>query len=161
MPGLIQKSGYIKPGNGGSHYAEYIATREGVELIEAPPPSHDGGGYLEYMAQRPRSHGLFSADGPADLEKTMEEINGHTGPVWTFVYSLKREDAHRLGYENGESWRRLLLAHQAELATAMKIPPSNFRWCAAFHDEKHHPHIHMMVWSADPKQGFLTEKGIE
>ena len=161
MTGLLQKSGYIKPGNGGGHYAEYIATREGVELIEAPHPTHDSGGYLEYMAQRPRSHGLFSADGPADLEKTMEEINGHTGPVWTFVYSLKREDAHRLGYENSESWRRLLLAHQAELATAMKIPPSNFRWCAAFHDEKHHPHIHMMVWSADPKQGYLTEKGIE
>ena len=161
MPGLIQKSGYIKPGNGGGHYAEYIATREGVELIEAPHPSHDGGGYLEYMAQRPRSHGLFSADGPADLEKTMEEINGHTGPVWTFVYSLKREDAHRLGYENSESWRKLLLAHQTELAQAMKISPSSFRWRAAFHDEKHHPHIHMMVWSADPKQGYLTEKGIE
>ena len=161
MPGLIQKSGYIKPGNGGGHYAEYIATREGVELIEAPSPSHDGGGYLEYMAQRPRSHGLFSADGPADLEKTMEEINAHTGPVWTFVYSLKREDAHRLGYETSESWRKLLLAHQTELAQAMKISPSSFRWRAAFHDEKHHPHIHMMVWSADPKQGFLTEKGIE
>ena len=161
MLGLIQKSGYIKPGNGGGHYAEYIATREGVELLEVPHPAHDGGGYLEYMAQRPRSHGLFSADGPADLEKTMEEINGHTGPVWTFVYSLKREDAHRLGYENSKSWRRLLLAHQAELATAMKITPSSFRWCAAFHDEKHHPHIHMMAWSADPKQGYLTEKGIE
>ena len=160
MPGLIQKSGYIKPGNSGGHYAEYIATREGVELIEAPPPSHDGGGYLEYMAQRPRSHGLFSADGPADLEQTMEEINGHTGPVWTFVYSLKREDAHRLGYENSESWRRLLLAHQAELATAMKIPPSNFRWCAAFHDEKHHPHIHMMAWSAKPGQAYLSKEGI-
>ena len=161
MPGLIQKSGYIRPGNGGGHYAEYIATREGVELIEAPHPAHDGGGYLEYMAQRPRSHGLFSADGPADLEKTMEEINGHTGPVWTFVYSLKREDAHRLGYENSESWRKLLLAHQTELAQAMKISPNNFRWRAAFHDEKHHPHIHMMVWSTEPKQGFLTEKGIE
>ena len=161
MPGLIQKSGYIKPGNGGGHYAEYIATREGVELIEAPHPAHDGGGYLEYMAERPRSHGLFSADGPADLEKTMEEINGHTGPVWTFVYSLKRKDAHRLGYETSESWRRLLLAHQTELAQAMKISPSSFRWCAAFHDEKHHPHIHMMIWSADPKQGYLTEKGIE
>lgn len=161
MPGLIQKSGYIKPGNGGGHYAEYIATREGVELIEAPSPSHDGGGYLEYMAQRPRSHGLFSADGPADLENTMEEINGHTGPVWTFVYSLKREDAHRLGYENSESWRKLLLSHQTELAQAIKISPKKFRWCAAFHDEKHHPHIHMMVWSADPKQGYLTEKGIE
>ena len=156
MKGLIQKSGYIKPGSGGGHYAEYIATREGVEVMEPV-----AGGYLEYMAERPRSHGLFSADGPADLEKTMEEINAHAGPVWTFVYSLKREDAARLGYENGESWRGLLLAHQTELAAAMKIPPSSFRWCAAFHDEKHHPHIHMMEWSEDPKQGYLTERGIE
>lgn len=157
MKGLIQKSGYIKPGSGGGHYAEYIATRDGVELMEPMA----GGGYLEYIAERPRSHGLFFADGAADLEQTMEEINAHAGPVWTFIYSLKREDAARLGYENGESWRRLLLAHQTELATAMKIPPSSFRWCAAFHDEKHHPHIHMMAWSADPKQGYLTEKGIE
>ena len=157
MKGLIQKSGYIKPGSGGGHYAEYIATRDGVELMEPTA----GGGYLEYIAERPRSHGLFSADGAADLEQTMEEINAHAGPVWTFIYSLKREDAARLGYENGESWRRLLLAHQIELAAAMKIPPSSFRWCAAFHDEKHHPHIHMMVWSTDPKQGYLTEKGIE
>lgn len=157
MKGLIQKSGYIKPGSGGGHYAEYIATRDGVELMEPTA----GGGYLEYIAERPRSHGLFSADGAADLEQTMEEINAHAGPVWTFIYSLKREDAARLGYENGESWRRLLLAHQTELATAMKIPPSSFRWCAAFHDEKHHPHIHMMAWCADPKQGYLTEKGIE
>ena len=156
MKGLIQKSGYIKPGSGGGHYAEYIATRDGVELMEPA-----AGGYLEYMAERPRSHGLFSADGAADLEQTMEEIRAHTGPVWTFIYSLKREDAARLGYENGESWRRLLLAHQAELAAAMKIPPGSFRWRAAFHDEKHHPHIHMMVWSADPRQGYLTEKGIE
>lgn len=157
MKGLIQKSGYIKPGSGGGHYAEYIATRDGVELMEPTA----GGGYLEYIAERPRSHGLFSADGAADLEQTMEEIHAHAGPVWTFIYSLKREDAARLGYENGESWRRLLLAHQTELATAMKIPPSSFRWCAAFHDEKHHPHIHMMVWSTDPEQGYLTEKGIE
>ena len=154
MEGLIQKSGYIRPGNGGGHYAEYIATRDGVE---EPKP----GGYLEYMVERPRSYGLFSADGPADLEKTMDEINGHTGPVWTFIYSLKREDAVRLGYDSAESWRKLLLAHQAELAAAMKIPPKDFRWRAAFHDEKHHPHIHMMAWSADPKQGYLTEKGIE
>ncbi len=157
MKGLIQKSGYIKPGSGGGHYAEYIATRDGVELMEPTA----GGGYLEYIAERPRSHGLFSASGGADLEQTMEEIDAHAGPVWTFIYSLKRKDAARLGYENGESWRRLLLAHQTELATAMKIPPSSFRWCAAFHDEKHHPHIHMMVWSTDPKQGYLTEKGIE
>ena len=50
MEGLIQKSGYIRPGNGGGHYAEYIATRDGVEELKP-------GGYLEYMAERPRSHG--------------------------------------------------------------------------------------------------------
>ena len=81
--------------------------------------------------------------------------------MWTLIYSLKREDAVRLGYDSAESWRKLLLAHQTELAQAMKISPQNFRWRAAFHDEKHHPHIHMMVWSADSKQGYLTEKGIE
>ena len=138
MKGLIQKSGYIRPGNGGGHYAEYIATRDGVEELKP-------GGYLAYMAERPRSHGLFSADGLADLEKTTDEINGHTGPVWTLIYSLKREDAVRLGYDSAESWRKLLLAHQTELAQAMKISPQNFRWRAAFHDEKHHPHIHMMA----------------
>lgn len=156
MTGLIQKSGYIKPGSGGGNYAKYIATRDGVELVEPV-----AGGYLEYIAERPRSHGLFSAEGIADLEQTMREINGHTGPVWTLIYSLKREDAARLGYESGESWRRLVLAHETELAAAMKIPPKDFRWCAAFHNEKHHPHIHMMVWSENPKQGYLTEKGIE
>ena len=157
MKGLIQKSGYIQPGSGGEQYVKYIATRDGVERIE----STAGGGYLEYMAERPRSHGLFSADGTADLAEMMKEISSHNAPVWTFIYSLRREDAARLGYDTGESWRRLLLAHQTELAAAMKIPPGDFRWCAAFHDEKHHPHIHMMVWSRDPKQGYLTEKGIE
>ena len=155
MQGLIQKSGYIKPGGSAGNYAEYIGTRDGVELLNA------GDQYLKYIAERPRSHGLFSNVQNTDLEKTMQEVNSHPAPVWTFIYSLKREDAARLGYDSAESWRKLLLAHQTELAEAMKIPPNQFRWCAAFHDEKHHPHIHMMVWSADPKQGYLTEQGIE
>ena len=74
-----------------------------MELIEAPLSPRQGNGYLEYMAERPRSHSLFSANGPADLERSMEKISGHEGPVWTFLYSLKREDAVRLGYENSES----------------------------------------------------------
>ena len=126
-----------------------------MELLNA------GDQYLKYIAERPRSHGLFSNVQNTDLEKTMQEVNSHPAPVWTFIYSLKREDAVRLGYDSAESWRKLLLAHQTELAEAMKIPPNQFRWCAAFHDEMHHPHIHMMVWSADPKQGYLTEQGIE
>jgi len=160
MTGLIQKIGYIKPGSGGAgNYAKYIATRDGVEMVTEDVQASDR--YMKYIAERPRSHGLFSAEQSTDLEKTMAEVSAHSAPVWTFIYSLKREDAARLGYASAESWRRLITAHQVELAEAMKIPPKDFRWCAAFHDEKHHPHIHMMVWSADPKQGYLTEKGIE
>ena len=132
-----------------------------MELIEAPHLSRESGGYLQYITERPRSHGLFSGDGVADMEETMDAVSAHNGPVWTFIYSLMREDAARLGYESAESWRKFLLAHQTELAQAMKIPPKDFRWCATFHDEKHHPHIHMMVWSKVPKQGYLTERGIE
>ncbi len=117
MQGLIQKSGYIKPGGGAGNYAEYIATRDGVELLNR------SGQYMEYIAERPRSHGLFSNTESVDLEMTMKEVSNHPAPVWTFIYSLRREDAARLGYDSAASWRRLLLAHQTELAEAMKILP--------------------------------------
>ena len=122
--------------------------------------------YMRYIATRPRvekhgSHGLFSAADKTDLDAAMWMLKKHEGNVWTLIYSLRREDAARLGYDNAESWRKLLLAYQAEMADAMKISPENFRWYAAFHDEGHHPHIHMMVWSDDPKQGYLNRAGIE
>ena len=153
MTGLIQKSGFIKPGKAAG-YIKYIATRDGVEKIGPE-------GYMEYMATRPGSHGLFSGQSDTDLNAVMKEVEQHTGPVWTLIYSLHREDAARLGYDSAASWRQLIKAHQVELASAMKIPPEQFRWCAAYHDEGEHPHIHMTVWSADPAQGFLTPDGIK
>ena len=162
MKGLIQKSGYIKSGsNGAGNYMSYIATRDGVEVLTNVPSRQESDKYMKYIAERPRSHGLFSSAASTSLTKAMNEVSRHPGPVWTFVFSLKREDAVRLGYDDAASWQRLIKAHQAELAEAMKIPPNQLRWCAAFHDEKHHPHTHVMAWSEDPTQGYLTEKGIE
>ena len=60
-------------------------------------------------------------------------------------------------YDNAESWRLALLAHQNDFAEAMQIPPEHLHWYAAFHDEGEHPHIHMMLWSDDPKYGFLRK----
>ena len=153
MVKLIQKSGFIKPGKAAG-YLKYIATRDGVEKIGPE-------GYLEYMAERPGSHGLFGSQPVEDLAAVMRDAQQHTGPVWTFIYSLHREDAARLGFDNAQSWRNLIKAHQVELATAMKISPEQFRWYAAYHDAGEHPHIHMTVWSDDPKQGFLTPDGIK
>ena len=107
MVGLIQKSGIIKPGQAAGSI-EYIATRDGVEKIGSE-------GYLEYMAARPGSHGLFSSRPVVSLDAVMKEAEQHAGPVWTLIYSLRREDAARLGYDNADSWRKLIKAHQVEL----------------------------------------------
>ena len=122
-------------------------------------------GYMQYIATRPRvqkrgAHGLFSSATAVDLTAAMSELEAHEGNVWTIIYSLRREDAARLHYDSAAAWRSLLMMHQVDLANAMKISTDNFQWYAAFHDEGHHPHIHMMVWSDDPKEGFLTKDGI-
>ena len=80
--------------------------------------------------------------------------------VWTHIISLKREDAARLGYDHAQAWRNLLRAHRNEIAEAMHIPPNDFRWYAAFHNEGHHPHVHMMAWSVKPGQAYLNRDGI-
>ena len=157
MAKLIQKSGFLSKKRAG-RYMKYIATRDGVEIL-----NEDAEGiYLRYIATRPRTekhegHGLFGAEPHVDLEKTMQELKTHEGNVWTIIYSLRREDAARLGYDNAESWRLALLAHQNDFAEAMQIPPEHLHWYAAFHDEGEHPHIHMMLWSDDSKYGFLRK----
>ena len=122
-------------------------------------------GYMQYIATRPRvqkrgTHGLFSSATAVDLTAAMSELEAHEGNVWTIIYSLRREDAARLEFDNADAWRTLLMENSAALAKSMKISFDNFRWYAAFHDEGHHPHIHMMVWSTDPKEGYLTKDGI-
>ena len=121
--------------------------------------------YMKYIATRPRaerlgSHGLFGDEDYVDLRAAMEELDHYTGNVWTHIISLKREDAARLGYDNAEAWRDLLRAHRNDVAAAMHIPPNDFRWYAAFHDEGNHPHVHMMAWSVKPGQAYLNRDGI-
>ena len=157
MSKLIQKAGFLNPKRAG-RYMNYIATRDGVELLDENADSI----YMRYIATRPRAekhgeHGLFGAEDAVDLEKTMDELKEHEGNVWTIIYSLRREDAARLGYDNAASWRALLRSKQADFAEAMQIPPLQLRWYAAFHDEGDHPHIHKMLWSDDPKYGFLRK----
>ena len=157
MSKLIQKAGFLNTKRAG-RYMNYIATRDGVELLDENADSI----YMHYIATRPRvekhgEHGLFGAEDAVDLEKAMQELQTHKGNVWTIIYSLRREDAARLGYDNAASWRALLRSKQADFAEAMQIPPSQLRWYAAFHDEDNHPHIHMMLWSDDPKYGFLRK----
>ncbi len=122
-------------------------------------------GYMKYIATRPRterlsSHGLFGDEDNVDLDAAMAELDSYTGNVWTHIISLHREDAARLGYDNANAWRNLIRAHRNNIAAAMKIPPKDFHWYAAYHDEGDHPHIHMMAWSTKPGQAYLSREGI-
>lgn len=122
-------------------------------------------GYARYIATRPRAerlgdYGLFGDEDGVDLGKAMSELEHYTGNVWTHIISLHREDAERLGYNNAQAWRSLLRTHRNDIAAAMKIPPQDFRWYAAFHDEGKHPHVHMMAWSVKPEQAYLSKDGI-
>lgn len=123
--------------------------------------------YVRYIAQRPRvekisSHGLFTDGGvPIVLSDVQKEVAESKSNVWTHIISLKREDAERLGYNNAKAWMNLIRSQRNMIAENMKIAPENFRWYAAFHNEGHHPHIHMIAYSTKPNEAYLTEKGIE
>ena len=122
---------------------------------------------VTYMAERPGveklgPHGLFNQyDDKIDLDSVAEEVGQHQGVVWTHVVSLHREDAERLGYNKAEVWKDLVRRNMMELAKAHQIDLDQLQWYAAFHNTTHHPHIHLLVYSKDPRQGWLSKKGID
>ena len=123
--------------------------------------------FVGYMAMRPGvekrgSHGLFNEKNePIILNQAANEIAEHKGNVWSHVVSLRREDAVRLGFDNSDAWRELVKRHISNIAKTQNIPLCNLKWYAAYHDTTHHPHIHLLVYSTNPKQGFLTKAGID
>ena len=162
MADIILKCRYLSP-RAKSHAGNlirYIATREGVEIIDKRE------NYVGYIAMRPGAekrgaHGLFHAgETPLALSKVAREVATHEGIVWTNILSITRKDAERLGYETGEAWRNLLRANAHLMADAMKIPAGDLIWYAAFHNEAHHPHIHMVAYSKG-KEPYLSEAGIQ
>lgn len=109
-------------------------------------------GYLKYIATRPGAekhgaHGLFGRQENTNLTAAMHDLTAHNGNVWTIIYSLHREDAERLGYNNAAAWRKLLVSQQNKFAEAFHVPVSALHWYAAYHDADTHPHIHMMIWT--------------
>ena len=122
--------------------------------------------YADYIATRPRvekvgTHGLFSDEFiEVNLSEVSAELNAHEGNVWTVIVSLRREDAERLGYSRVDAWQKLCRSHTKELANALRIPQDQLKWYAAFHNESHHPHIHLMAYADDPSVGYLSRKGV-
>jgi len=122
--------------------------------------------FIDYISHRPGvqkdgEHGLWDAHGKVqNLAQAVREVAEHTGNVWTPVIALRREDAERLGYDSAENWQALVNASVCDIAAAYKIQPDNLRWYAAFHRKPNQVHIHMILFSADPKEGIRQVKSV-
>ena len=132
---------FIEPMDGRENYLDYVANRPGVKALG--------------------EHGLWDANGKVpSLENAVAEVARHTGNVWTPVISLSRENAERLGYTDLKNWQELINASITDIAKGYKIHPDHLRWYAALHEKEKHLHVHMVIFSTDPKEGFLTKQGI-
>lgn len=163
MPKIIVTSRYIKPNahQKFGNYIRYIATREGVAIPENKREI-DREIFMNYLDSRPQSHGLFTGtNDKIVLDKAAKEIANHQGTIWTHIVSLRREDAERMDFNTLDAWRDLVRMHIKDIAEAQKISPQKIRWYAAFHNKETNPHVHIVVYSQNPKEGYLTNAGIE
>ena len=189
MARLVVKVKYMKSSKGRKigGYAEYIGTREGVAKIDDShkkkllpsdgvlldenssgmfPEGISPKTYADYIATRPRAerngqHGLFTDAGvEVNLKEVSRELNAFEGTIWTAIVSIRREDAEKLGFDTGARWRNMLRAHRDELAEIFRIKPETFTWYSAFHDEGHHPHVHMIIYDK-ANNGYLDKEGVE
>lgn len=122
--------------------------------------------YVDYVATRPGvkklgEHGLWNADGKVPvLQNAVDEVAHHPGNVWTPVIAIQRSDAERLGYDSAESWRSLICSEIDQIAKAYKILPSHLKWYAAFHEKERSVHVHLIIFSTEPNEGYLTKPAI-
>ena len=122
--------------------------------------------YVDYVANRPGvkklgEHGLWNADGKVPvLQNAVDEVAHHPGNVWTPVIAIQRSDAERLGYDSADSWRSLICSELDQIAKAYKILPSHLKWYAAFHEKERSVHVHLVIFSTDPCEGYLTKPAI-
>lgn len=159
-----------------SEYSSYLneptkgsASELIASVIESHPDLLYDKTYLDYMATRPRvdtmsgTHGLFSEEGkPLDLAEASRKVSEYSGNVFTVIVSVKREDAERLGYNTAERWRDMIRAEIPTIAEAHDIPLEELEWYGAFHNEAHHPHVHLLLYSRDENYpGYIKKTGID
>ena len=118
--------------------------------FEVSPDS--AAGHVQYAHERPRSHGLFSTEEVSNVKDIQTELSSHKGIVWRGILSLNEIDSIRLGFDNRQAWEDMMKSTVPLTAAQMGIPESNLRWVAAFHEEKGHPHVHLVMWEKKPKR---------
>lgn len=140
-----------------AEHIDYIANRPGADKGDLEPESRQDeieDDYVTYINGRPGSHGLFGEQlgNVLDINHVQEELSTHKGLVWRMILSLREDDAVRLGYCDRLAWEKMLRTQIKTAAEKMGIERNNLGWCAAFHEAKGHPHVHVVFWEKNPQR---------
>lgn len=123
--------------------------------------------YMKYIAERPGVEkngawdGLFDLSGKANLEAECDRIFNSKSVVWAHIISLRREDAARVGMDYTEAWRKQIAAEAPKMAKLYNMGLTNMHVLGAFHNEGHHPHVHVLVYSDDSGEGVISKKNMK
>ena len=100
-----------------------------------------------------RQSDLFSDSGELNFEQAYQSYVDASPPrVWHHIISLSDEDAQRQNVDR-EYMKQLLCVEQSRIAEAYNTVPSNMRIVASWHEKDHHPHLHLLFYSTDRREG--------
>ena len=118
-------------------HVRYIARRRGVLKNEG------------------MGHGLFGKLEPGEMEQfnTWKEVASHIyhlskegKNIYRSLISFERSTARELDLMTQKDWRRYVEAQIATIAEKNGIKIQDLGFACAVHDERHHPHLHVVFW---------------
>ncbi|EQD26016.1 hypothetical protein B2A_15821, partial [mine drainage metagenome] len=179
MRPLVIRAHIYMPGKGGGRrslrsavaHLKYMGNPKKEELIRDDEALRDRGDtdeaaiHARYAGHRPGSTGLFGPDRdvPVNEAALAKELGDHKGPVWRLIVSVTEADARAMGGQlmGRPSWEDACRAAIPKMAQEMGIPAADLRWTAAMHRKEGHPHVHVLMWSADRERGYLNKRGLD
>lgn len=164
--------------NNNMYHLIYIGTRDGVALNEDMKEFENtynkstNEEYVEYISDRPRSHGLFGREGEIiDLKELSSYMKNYEGYVYRGIVSLREDEALEKGFDEKENWEMLMRSKMRYISKQLGVPYSKLGWVGAFHRESGHPHVHIMMWdksnnrnkdlNKEYRKGTIPKKNIE
>lgn len=124
--------------------------------------------HIGYIATRPGSsknegmrHGLFGKLSPAEevtefqtwqeVGRLVRELSYRRVNIFRGIISFSPQTAAELNLSGHKAWEEYIEQHIHTLAQKNGIRPQDLQWTAAHHNERSHPHIHVVFWNKNQK----------
>lgn len=123
--------------------------------------------HIGYIATRPGAsknegmrHGLFGKLSPGELmefetwqevAREVRELSYKKVNMFRSIISFAPETAAELGLKDHKAWEQYIEGHIQTMAHKNGISMKNLSWVCAHHNERSHPHIHVVFWDKNQR----------